>query len=150
MPDPGYFKSSLAFDFGAKSGRVVRGHLRSGIFLTAFMCNARRRTDTDFSVRTDINLYRLKGVSKTISSTLQSALLFHNVGEIIRRDTRYDRKRNTILGGHDCVVVPMRCLFCSECYGPPEEGLRKSAEQRPAPRVVALDERQYHSGRHQA
>jgi len=50
MPDPGYFKSSLAFDFGAKSGRVVRGHLRSAIFPTAFMCNARRRTDTDFSV----------------------------------------------------------------------------------------------------
>jgi hypothetical protein len=50
MPDPGYFKSSLAFDFGAKSGRVVRGHFRSAIFPTAFMCNARRRTDTDFSV----------------------------------------------------------------------------------------------------
>src|SRR3954451_16356472 len=50
MPDPRYFKSSLAFDFGAKSGRAVRRHLRSGIFLTAFMCNARHRTDTDFSV----------------------------------------------------------------------------------------------------
>jgi hypothetical protein len=149
MPDPGYFKSSLAFDLSQKrtrgSGALAQWHLPDGIHV---QCPAPHRHI--FQLRTDINLYRLKGVSKTISSTLQSALLFHNVGEIIWRDTRYDRKRNTILGGHDCVVVPMRCLFCSECYGPPEEGLRKSAEQRPAPRVVALDERQYHSGRHQA
>jgi hypothetical protein len=150
MPDR-YFKFYLAFDFGAKSGRAVRGHLRSGIFLTAFMCNARRRTDTDFSVTDRHQSVTIKGSVEDdfIDSSWVSALLFH-VGEIIRRDTRYDKKRNTILGGCDCVVLHVRSLFCPECYRPAEERLRKSAKQRPAPRVVALDERQYHSGGHQA
>jgi hypothetical protein len=50
MPDPGYFKSCLAFDSGAKSGRAVLGRLPSAIILTAFMRNPRCRTDADVSV----------------------------------------------------------------------------------------------------
>ena len=38
MPDPGYFKSYLAFDFGAKSGRTFGGtfacHLPDGFIAT--------------------------------------------------------------------------------------------------------------------